>query len=210
MPQKNDNFHSEDVREIMGRAPSWVVRWGVTVVFLIFVGILVGCYYIRYPEVVAAPVQIMAQGELTDSIGRSDVVPDTVCVMTENATREESDDPGFYGAKIHVVGYMLIPSSDLSKVKRGQRVNVRLKGWPYMEYGMLQGVVDAISVDLEQTVDGSLTYRVRFRFPDGLVTSYGEELPLIRRMDGAGEILTEDQRLIQRLMQPIISLFSRR
>ena len=31
MPQFRDNFHSEEAQEIMGRAPSWVVRWGITV-----------------------------------------------------------------------------------------------------------------------------------------------------------------------------------
>ena len=29
MPQFRDNFHSEEAQEIMGRAPSWVVRWGL-------------------------------------------------------------------------------------------------------------------------------------------------------------------------------------
>ena len=30
MPQFRDNFHSEEAQEIMGRAPSWAVRWGIT------------------------------------------------------------------------------------------------------------------------------------------------------------------------------------
>ena len=34
MPNR-DNFHSDEAQAIMGRAPSWVVRWGVTVVFVI-------------------------------------------------------------------------------------------------------------------------------------------------------------------------------
>ena len=35
MPQIDNNFHSEEAQEIMGRAPSWVVRWGITVIFVI-------------------------------------------------------------------------------------------------------------------------------------------------------------------------------
>ena len=47
MPVRHDTFHSEEAQSILGRAPSWVVRWGVTVVFCIFGGILLGCYFIK-------------------------------------------------------------------------------------------------------------------------------------------------------------------
>ena len=39
MPDIN-NFYSEEAQSIMGKAPSWVVRWGVTFFFIIFVGFL--------------------------------------------------------------------------------------------------------------------------------------------------------------------------
>lgn len=57
MPQRT-NFYSEEAQSILGRAPSWVVRWGVTVVFCILAGIIAGCYFIRYPQTVTAPISI--------------------------------------------------------------------------------------------------------------------------------------------------------
>ncbi len=57
MPQR-DHFYSEEAQAILGKAPSWVVRWGITVVFAIFAGILLGCYFIRYPDIFAAPAVI--------------------------------------------------------------------------------------------------------------------------------------------------------
>ncbi len=58
MPQFRDNFHSEEVQEIMGRAPSWVVRWGITVIFVILALIVLGYYIIKYPQTVTAPISI--------------------------------------------------------------------------------------------------------------------------------------------------------
>ena len=58
MPVRHDTFYSEEAQSILGRAPSWVVRWGVTVVFCIFGGILLGCYFIKYPDTIEAPAVI--------------------------------------------------------------------------------------------------------------------------------------------------------
>lgn len=57
MPNRG-SFYSEEAREILGKIPSWIVRWGVTVIFVIFAGILLGCYFIEYPDTVEAPVEI--------------------------------------------------------------------------------------------------------------------------------------------------------
>ena len=37
MPERGDNYYSEPVQEIMGSIPSWITRWGVTVIAGIFV-----------------------------------------------------------------------------------------------------------------------------------------------------------------------------
>ena len=42
-----------------------------------------------------------------------------------------------------------------------------------------------------------------------VVPTYGKELPLIQQMDGTGEIITQDQRLIQRFLQPVRALFDK-
>ena len=36
MPERGDNYYSEPVQEIMGSIPSWITRWGVTVIAGIF------------------------------------------------------------------------------------------------------------------------------------------------------------------------------
>lgn len=112
-----------------------------------------------------------------------------------------------------VVGHMSVPSAGFGKIECGQTVNVRLNGFPYMEYGVLKGKVVAISQvpELLQTTAGStIVYPVEVAFPDGLVSTYGKALPLIMQMDGSGDIITEDMRLIEQFIQPVISLFKNR
>ena len=58
MPELRIDDHSEEVQEILGRVPKWVVRWGVTVLFTLVTIVLVGSYFIHYPESVAVPVRI--------------------------------------------------------------------------------------------------------------------------------------------------------
>jgi HlyD family secretion protein len=93
---------------------------------------------------------------------------------------------------------MQVPAAGAGKIAVGQRVNIRLDNYPYMEYGLLEGVVSGISDVPEQ---GS--YFVTIAFPEGLVTSYGQALAFNRQMTGTAEIITHDIRLFQRIMQPL-------
>lgn len=80
MPQIDNNFHSEEAQEIMGRAPSWVVRWGITVIFVILALIVLGCYIIKYPQTVTAPISITTVNAPSDLTARYDGLLDSVCV----------------------------------------------------------------------------------------------------------------------------------
>ncbi|HBH47457.1 MAG TPA: hypothetical protein DDX98_02405, partial [Bacteroidales bacterium] len=47
---------SEEVQEIMGHVPGWIVRWGITIFFFIFLMIVAGSYFFKYPLVVSTPL----------------------------------------------------------------------------------------------------------------------------------------------------------
>lgn len=117
--------------------------------------------------------------------------------LVASVTREEGD---------RITGRMKVPSSGFGKVREGQRVIVRLNGYPYIEFGVLSGVVTAISPVPEQT-SGQLLYTVSVSFPAGMETTYRKELPFVQQMDGVAEIVTEDMRLIDQFIRPIRSAF---
>ena len=107
---------------------------------------------------------------------------------------------------MQIVGRLYIPSAGFGKVEKGQTVNVRLSGYPYMEFGMLKGYIKTISA----VPDIQKGYVAEVEFPSGLVTTYNKKLNLIQQMDGNSEIITKDMRLIQQFLQPIRALFDKR
>jgi HlyD family secretion protein len=97
-----------------------------------------------------------------------------------------------------IIGTMLLPAIGAGKVKVGQKVNIRLDNYPYMEFGMLEGRIANISDIPDQGM-----YYATVVFPDGLITSYGKALVFTQRLNGTAEIITNDIRLLQRILQPL-------
>ena len=106
-----------------------------------------------------------------------------------------------------ITGRLKVASSGFGKVQEGQRVIVRLNGYPYLEFGVLSGIVTSISSVPEQSSSG-LVYTVTVSFPSGMETTYHRTLPFVQKMDGEAQIVTEDMRLIEQFIRPIRSLFA--
>lgn len=109
-----------------------------------------------------------------------------------------------------IEGRMRVSSTGFGKVVEGQEVNVRLNGFPYMEFGILKGSVSHISSVPEKDSGGGVSYTIEVSFSQGLVSTYGKTFPMIQEMDGTAEIITEDMRLAGQLLYPIKSLFMNR
>lgn len=103
-----------------------------------------------------------------------------------------------------LLGKLLLPVSGSGKVKKGQKVNIKLHNYPHMEFGMLEGVITSISA-----VPNEEFYYVDVSFPGGTVTNYGIEIPFSQKMHGSAEIITDDLRVIDRILQPVRSVLRR-
>ncbi|MDR0436825.1 MAG: hypothetical protein LBH22_00835, partial [Bacteroidales bacterium] len=55
------NLHSEAVQDILGRPPRWMIRWGITVIFMVIFGLFVGSYFFKYPDIVPAQVTVNSE-----------------------------------------------------------------------------------------------------------------------------------------------------
>lgn len=108
-----------------------------------------------------------------------------------------------------VMGRLKVPSSGFGKVKVGQDVNIKLYGFPYLEFGIIKGQVKSISSVPEKT-SGGLFYTVDVILPDGLLSTYHQVLPFVQDMNGSAEIVTEDMRLIEQFIRPMRSLLKNR
>lgn len=100
---------------------------------------------------------------------------------------------------------MVIPFAGGGKVKEGQRVNIKLDGYSYMEFGMIEGIVRSISSGYIEEGFPALA-----ALPEGMVTSYGVPIQFDRELQGIAEITTEDLSLLHRLFSPLKHLYNAR
>ncbi len=101
-----------------------------------------------------------------------------------------------------LIGKLQLAIEGSGKVKKGQRVNIKLVNYPHMEYGMLLGIIERVSL-----VPAEIFYCVEISLPNGLMTNYGEYLRFSQQMKASAEIITEDVRLIEKFFNPIKSVF---
>ena len=51
---------SDEVQEVLGHVPHWIVRWGITIIAAISIFFLIGCYFFRYQEKISAEISIVS------------------------------------------------------------------------------------------------------------------------------------------------------
>jgi HlyD family secretion protein len=105
------------------------------------------------------------------------------------------DDPS------RIIARANVQVSGLGKVKTGQEVNIKLAGFPYMEYGVLKGKISTLSL-----VPAGDYYIAEIDLVNGLRSTYGINLGFINEMTGTADIITDNSRLIFRLIKPLNSL----
>lgn len=97
-----------------------------------------------------------------------------------------------------IIARAFVPSSSLGKVEPGQKVNIKLSGFPYLEYGVLTGHINSISL-----VPEAEGYVAEIELEKGMKSTYSETLKFIQEMDGTADIITEETRLIYRFINPL-------
>ena len=100
-----------------------------------------------------------------------------------------------------IIGKALLPIENSGKVAVGQTVNIYLDGFPYQEYGILKAKVSQLSLVPEKE-----HYTLALQLPDSLWTTYHKTIPFMQEMQGTGNVITEDQRILQRIFDRVWSL----
>lgn len=96
-------------------------------------------------------------------------------------------------------GLIRIAQANLGKISEGQRILVKLDGYPYQEYGMLEGMLTQLS----STPSKDSVYWGYVDLPKGLTTRFGKVLVYKNGMKGTAEIITKDRRLAERLFSSL-------
>ena len=101
----------------------------------------------------------------------------------------------------NIIVRAVIPISGFGKIEKGQTVNIKLSGFPYMQYGVLKGRIYSVS-----QVPGEGGFSADIELTEGMTSTYREMIRFIHQMDGTGDIVTKDIRLINRFINPIRSI----
>ena len=96
-----------------------------------------------------------------------------------------------------------LPSQRSGKVKPGQRANLRFLNYPDNEFGIVKGIVESISPLPSEGI-----YTVYIALPDGLTTTYKKTLPFSQAMQAQVDIITDDMRLLERIILPLKKIVS--
>ena len=102
-------------------------------------------------------------------------------------------------------GLVLLNHNGFEKIRTGQLVNLKFENYPYLEFGVVRGVVGKIS-----SVPSGDSYEVEIQLPGELTTTFGKKLEFRQELKGNAEIVTEDIRLLNRILGPVKAVFSRR
>ncbi|WP_142683875.1 HlyD family secretion protein [Chitinophaga polysaccharea] len=116
----NGQFHtgyeirSEEVQEIMGEMPAWIFRWGISLVGILIIGIFIGSYFMKYPDIILSKVTISSINPPVKLIARSsapiqrilvqnnkEVAPgQVICVLSNPAHYEDVERVTAFRASI--------------------------------------------------------------------------------------------------------------
>lgn len=97
-----------------------------------------------------------------------------------------------------LIGKLEVPLSGFGKISEGQLVNVKIEGYPYLEYGVLQGYVRNISL-----VASNNCYTVEVALPKSMLSTTGTNFRLRGELFGIGEVVTNDRSLAFRILAPL-------
>lgn len=68
MADSKIELRSEKVRHIIGEIPSGIVRYGITIITIVILVLLVGAYFIPYPETISTRIEIADRRQGTVAI----------------------------------------------------------------------------------------------------------------------------------------------
>jgi multidrug resistance efflux pump len=100
-----------------------------------------------------------------------------------------------------VMALATLPQAGAGKVEPGQQVKIRLDGFPYQEFGVIEGIVHSIA-----PVATDNNYLVRINLPAGMQSSMHQTIPYKPEARGVGNIITKKRTLLERVFQQLWSL----
>lgn len=59
--ETNIELRSEEVQEILGQVPNKIIRYGITVLFLVVLSLIIGSFFFKYPDIIYAQLTVTTE-----------------------------------------------------------------------------------------------------------------------------------------------------
>ena len=101
----------------------------------------------------------------------------------------------------------MVPARNSGKLRRGQKVILKLENFPFREWGTLKATVETISeIPQQENETGFLVY---FKI-DSLTTSHGRILEFNQDLIGTAEIIVDEVSILERIFYELRHLITER
>lgn len=97
-----------------------------------------------------------------------------------------------------------VPQNNFGKIKRGEKVLLKLPSYPFEEYGAIEGRLDFIS-----NIATDSGYAAKVIFNNGLKTNNNKQVQYRDGLIARGEIITDDLKLSDRLINSVKQFFKK-
>lgn len=85
---KEVELRSEEVQEIMGQLPAWIIRWGITILFIVVLALVIGSYFFKYPDVIQANMTLTSYHPAAQVVARTAGKINTLYVSDQEEVKE--------------------------------------------------------------------------------------------------------------------------
>lgn len=94
---------------------------------------------------------------------------------------------------------MQITANEYGKIQTKQKVNIKIEGYPFMEFGLLKGTVKHLPL---VPTDG--VYIIDIYLDQKLLSSIGKQIPFAGEITGTADIFTTDRSILERILSPVL------
>ncbi len=149
-PQDIHLNESQDIQQILGDPPGWILRWGITMVFVVVAVLMTLSYLVKYPDVVTAPVSLTTQNPPIRVFTRSSGKISELLVEPQQAVKagqllaimENPADP----EDIQTLESFMEREGDDLTLRRLRKMELPIG----LELGALQNIFSQLSQNLEE------------------------------------------------------------
>lgn len=126
--------YCNEVNEIMGHIPHWIIRWGILVIAVVFLSIIVGCYFIKYPQVVDSSIIITTINPPSQLIARHTGLIDSLSVNNGDIVNKGDYIAGLKSSVNY--NHIKLIETELSSFKINNIDSIVFSDWIYDNYSL--------------------------------------------------------------------------